>query len=350
MKQKKKKGGGGGFQDQFKPPSADEDPALIALFRPEEPYKIRLEQEGKKDTMIERDYGILMEHFNGTAMRGCRCTAGLKKEIVEDGDWIITEGTKECAPCYEIDSGANHISNRKLHLFNLVQLGWYHEIEVEKESKSKRAKNGMITVKEMRKCRGKRCKYCKKGVDRVYGWTKYWPLGPMHVEQLVNIETTVLGRKCQCGGKIKPRAFLCPECEDAVRDLEDDPIEEKGELKALREEEHSCPHCDYEGMLIELPVCDSCRKPRPLTLWDAQMEIFKSGEGTQSVLQVADFEPLSVKVKAKIKDRMKPFDWDKLWQYRILNPDEQATLLKISNPYKKGKSTKGGDDWDDDDE
>lgn len=351
MKQKKKKGGGGGFDDQFKPPSAEEEPARVVMYRPDEPYKMKLEREGKKDQIIERDYGILHTHFNATAKRSCRCTAGLKREDVEDGDWIIVEGTGTCAPCYEIDSGAEYINIRKVHLFNILLLGWYHEVEVEKESKSRKAKNGTITVKEMKKCRGKRCRYCKKGIDRVYGRRMYWELGPMHTEQLVNLEVNVLGRNCACGGKIKPRAFLCSECEEAVRDLESDPLEEKGELKSLREDEHECPHCGHEGMLVEYSQCDSCSKPRPLTLWNSVMEIYMSGTGKQSVLQISDCEPISVKLAAKIKDQMKPFDWNKLWSYKVLDPDEQAARLNITNPFKKGgKDTKGGDDWDDDNE
>lgn len=350
MKQKRRGGGGGGFRDQFKPPGADEEPARIVLFRPEEPYKIKLEHEGHKDVVLERDYGIVYEHFNASEMKGCRCTAGLRREDVEDGDWIITEGSGNCVPCYEIDAGAANISSRKLHLFNLIELGYFHEVKVQKESKSPKAKDGKIEITELRPCRGKRCKYCKKGVEKTYGRRMYWPLGPMHVEQLINIEFAVLGRKCKCGGKITPRAFICPECEDAVRDLEDDPIE-KGELKKLREEEHQCPHCDFTGVLIEYPQCDNCKDPQPLTLWDVAMEVYKSGEKTQSVIQVSDFEPLTVETRAKIKDKMKPFEWDKLFGYRMLKPEEQARLLNLDNPFSgKGKDEKGGDDWDDDDD
>ena len=348
MKSKKGKGGGGGFRDQFKPPAADEEPARIMLYRPDEPYKIKLEYEGHKDIILERDYGILMEHFNASEMRGCRCTAGLRREDVEEGDWIITGGSGTCVPCYEIESGADNINHRKVHLFNLILLGDFHEVKVKKESKSKKAKDGKIEVTEYRECRGKRCKYCKKGVEKTFGRRMYWPLGPMHVEQLVNIETAVLGRQCKCGGKISPRAFICPECEDAVRDLDDDPIEEKGELKKLRTEEHQCPHCDYYGMLIEYPECDDCDDPRPLTLWDVEMEIYKSGEKTQSVIQASDFSPISVKLKAKVKDKMKPYNWDKLFSYRLLKPEEQAKLLNLENPFSgKGKDEKGGDPWDD---
>jgi hypothetical protein len=350
MKSKKGKGGGG-FQDQFKPPGADEEPARIVLYRPEKPYKIKLEHEGHKDTVLERDYGVLMEHFNASEMRGCRCTAGLQREDLEDGDWIITSGSDPCVPCYEIEAGTDNISHRKIHLFNLILLGDFHEIKVQKDSKSARAKNGKIEVIEYRTCRGKRCKWCKKGIEKSSGRRMYWALGPMHVEQLVNIEVAVLGRKCKCGGKIKPRAFICPECEDAVRDLDDDPIEEKGELKELREGEHQCPHCDYSGLLIEFPRCDKCQNPRPLSLWDVEMEIYMSGEKTQSTIQVSDFEPLTVKLKAKIKDKMKAYDWDQLWSYRLLKPEDQAQLLKLDNPYSgKGGDEKGSTTWDDDDD
>lgn len=352
MKQKRRSGGGGGFQDQFKPPSADDEPVRIALFKPDEPYKIKLEYEGHKDIVLERDYGIVIEHFNASERKGTRCTAGLRREDVEDGDWIISAGTAPCVPCYELDSGADNISIRKLHLFNLIVLGWFHEIKVKKDSKSKKAKDGKIEVTEYRKCRGKRCKYCKNGSEKTYGRRMFWPLGPMHVEQLVNIEQVNLGRKCKCGGKITPRAFICPECEDAVRDLEEDPIEEKGELKKLREEDHQCPHCDYNGPLVEFPECDNCSNPQPLTLWDVEMEIYKSGEKKSSVLQISDFAPLSVKKRAKIKEKMKPFEWDKLYNYRLLKTDEQAKIHNVDDPFggRGGKDEKGGDDWDDEDD
>ena len=345
-KQKKGKGSGGGFDDRFNPPSIDEDPARIMLFAPDKPYKMKLEREKGKPKIIERDYGIVMDHFDGVVMRGFRCTAGLKMEEVEDGDWIITEGSKPCVGCYEKESGSNSLRIKKNHLFNIIKLGWFHEVEKEKEGKKK-----TIKYKEYRPCRGKKCKYCKRGVKRVFGHRMYWPLGPLHLGQLVATETSRISKKCRCGGKIIPRAFLCEKCEEAVRDLEEDPAE-KGELRDLRDDKHECPHCGHHGYLKPYVVCKKCKNPKPLTLWDVEMEVHKSGEKMQSVIQVGDFKPLSLKIKAKVKDKLIPYDWDKLWQYRELEPEEQAQLIQVDNPFgesKSKKTAKGAANWDDED-
>jgi hypothetical protein len=99
--------------------------------------------------------------------------------------------------------------------------------------------------------------------------------------------------------------------------------------------------------MVELPKCDTCKKPTPLSLWDVELEVYKSGEGTQSVVMLAGFEPLSVKRKAQLKDLMaKPYDWDKV--YKPLKLEEQAKIHGVQNPFGSGggDDETGSDDWE----
>lgn len=345
IKGRRSSGSGGSYTDQFKPPATDEEPARLVFYRPEEPYTYQLERSKKKSSIIKRDYGIVFEHFNRAVNKGCRCTAGLRREDYSDGDWVVTVGSKDCVACYEIAAGASHISTSKKHLFNVILLGEFHEIK--RKVKSKRTGKD-IDITETVDCLGKRCKYCEKEIPKTFGRRMFWSMGPMHVGQLIDIEAATLGRRCFCGGKIKPRAFLCPECGEAVRDLEEEPLM-KGELKELREESFTCSNCDYCGLLVEYPECSDCSEPQPLTIWDVELEVHKSGEKMNSVIHVDDFKPLTTKLKAKIKGKMDAFNWDRLYNYRLLKPEEQATQLRLPNPYDDGIDStdeSGSEEWD----
>ena len=335
----KSRGGrsGGGWGERFNPSGPDEEPTKIVLFHPQSDddgaslYKIKLEREGKKPLVWERKYGVVFEHWNASANNGrgtsLRCTAGLQLENVPNQGEVIVPGTGQCVSCYEISSGANNISCRKLHLFNVVKLVYTHKVDSDRERK-----DGKGFYQEIVECTGKKCKLCKAGHERTFGRKMYWPLGPTHVEQLLDIQTMNLNRNCICGGRLKPRAFICPECEQVFRDLEEEPITEKGELKELRDQDYKCDKCNYEGPMVELPKCNKCKNPTPLTLWDVEMDVYKSGKNTSSVIQLAGFEPLTVERKAQLKELMRfPYDWDKV--SRPLTLDQQAKINGVDNPF-----------------
>jgi len=349
---RKGKGSGGSWTQRFTPPSGDEDPVQIVLVPGE--YEMAL-QDPKglkgKTLKIKRRYGIVHRHYNATKKKYCRCTAGLRRDRA-GSQYLIVPGHNKCPSCKHIDDGAAWLQTKKLHVFSLVLLDHFHLVDSDKTD------NEGKPYQDYEECDGKRCKLCKKGVKKVFGKRMYWPLGPMHARQLGDIAKKQLGRNCVCGGKIRPIAFVCPSCEATLRDLEDEPFDTKKELAKFRAEPHNCENCSYKGPFIEVPHCNSCRKPTPLGLFNTKLEVYMAGKGTQSSLQVPDYEPLSVELKAKIKEAMIPFNLEKVWDYKPLDPEEQSKLMGIDNPYgtydddkddDSGSSGWGDDDDDDED-
>lgn len=324
---------------RFTPPGANEDPARIMLFPGE--YTMLLEVEGaRKPFKMVRPYGIVNRHYNSAKKRFCRCTAGLKREDTPDGNYLILPGNDECPSC-SVAKSADFMAVRKLHVFNVLRLEHYHLVD------SDRKKEGTSEYfKDYVECDGKRCKLCRKGAERVFGRRMYWPIGPMHVEQLVDIDRKTISKRCICGGKVSPVAFTCPACGGIFRDLDDDPVDSKKELSQIRSEEHRCQQkgCKYVGAMSEVSQCDSCRKATPLTLWDLEMEVYMSGSGTKSALTLSDWEPLTVKTRGLIKENLlTPFDWDKVYDFKPMEPKEQVKHMGIE------KYAELDDDTDDSD-
>jgi hypothetical protein len=239
-------------------------------------------------------------------------------------------------------NGANYIQNQKLQIFNVVLLDHFHMVDSDRVSKEGKP------YQDFADCTGKQCKLCNSGAKRVFGKRMYWPLGPMHGDQLADIAKKTLSRNCACGGKIRPIAFECPRCRTTYRDLEDNPFDNKKELAKFRAEDHTCGNhkCGYHGPMVEIPFCNNCKKAVPLNLFNTQLEVYMSGTGTKSTLMVPEYTPLSVELKAKIKDALIPFDFNKVWDYKPLSPEEQAKWMGIDNPYSQyvGNLEDGEDD------
>jgi len=350
---KGKGGSGGSWTQRFRAPGANEDPAQIVLVPGE--YEIVLQTGKGKPFKLQRRYGIVYRHYNATKKKYCRCTAGLAMDG-KPNNYIIVPGNQPCPSCRTMEDGAAWMQIRKLHVFSIVLLDHFHLVDSDRVND----RTGEA-YKEYEECQGKRCKLCKKGVKRVFGKRMYWPLGPMHAGQLGDIARKTLATKCACGGRIRPIAAQCPACGATLRDFDDEPFDTKKELAEFRSSSHTCVNddCSYKGPFLEIPECDSCRKATPLGLFNTKLEVYMAGKGTQSVLQVSDFEPLSVKLKAKIKDAMIPFNLDKVWDFKPLDPDEQAKVMGIDNPFdnysddieedESGSSAWGNEDEPDDD-
>lgn len=333
--------GGGGFSDRFTPPKGEEDPASIVLFPGD--YKIELKTPKRGDTVtMEREYYVVYEHFYATKMRGVTCSAGLALE--KDGDnYLVVPGNDDCVPCFHIEENDAGISRRRLCVFNGVLLGYFHLVD------SDRTDNDGKPYKEWKPCRGKRCKHCNNGIEKTYGRRVYWPLGSRFVDQLLAHEAKVLSKHCKCGGELEPIGFQCADCGEILLDLDEDPLDHE-EIAAYRSKPAKCPNCGLRDIPEEVPECDSCNKPTPLTMWDVSMDVIRSGEGTDTNLMVTGWKPLDDKLLKRIEERMKPFDFAGRI-YKKPEPAFQAKLLSLPNPFEDGGGKrKGKVDWKNDDE
>lgn len=328
-------GGGGFFGDRLVLPCVDEDPLEILIFPGE--YETIIQAPNKKLIKEVYDYALIYEHFHAGKRTGTTCSAGLQLMKDRDGDWVVTTGKKPCVPCYHIGDGAKGISRRKLHVFNVIVLDHFHQVDSEKTDKENKP------YKEWVSCEGRRCKYCKKDVKRVFGRHMYWPIGSGYIGNLLGYEANIFAKHCACGGKLEPVAFQCSneECEDIVRDLEDEPASKK-ELADLRTSSFRCPECGEMDLLQEIPECDSCNKPTPIGLYDVVMQVSSSmttkdkkrKDFVKSNLLIPQWRRATDKDRRKVEELMKPFDFYGR-MYKPASLEDQASKLDVVNPYEE---------------
>lgn len=355
---KNKKGGGGGgyFGDRFTLPCVDEDPANIIVFPGE--YKTEIVMRGEDPLVEIYDYGLVFDHFNGVKKTSFPCSAGLQLVKDRDGDWVISTGKKPCVACWHISNGTGKgISRRKLHVFNIVVLDHFHQVDSDKTGSDGKPYKNWVT------CEGRRCKYCKKGLERTFGRHMYWPVGSGYLGNMLGYEMNIFSKHCQCGGELEPIAFQCsnPNCQEVIRDLEDDPASKK-ELIKLRNRAYKCPECDNEDIMDEVPECDECNRPAPIGMFDVVMQVSSSmtlkdkenKDFVKSNLLIPQWRRISEKDMKRAKPLMeKPFDfYGKL--YKPLTIEEQADKFDISNPYDDedddGRARPRAVEWEEDDD
>jgi len=304
----------------------------ILLFKGK--YRIPLlDTEHNRDEVIERPYGLVFQHFSKPANTFLTCSAGLAI-YYENGEEVIDVGDGACVPCHSANENGKEggISfARKLHIFNAVLLADFHEVESEKVSE----KTGK-PYKSLIQCKGRRCSYCRSGKEITFGRTVYWPIGTSFVEQLANHDIVTLASQCECGGDLEPFCFECHHCHETFVNLEDEEISDE-RLADLRDREITCTKCNTTDYLDEIPECNSCSEPRPLTMWNTVMEMFRSGEGVNTSLGFSKSRPVTKAELERVRHLMDPADIERI--YPIVSIKEQAEKFKIPNPFNKNDTS-----------
>jgi len=130
-------------------------------------------------------------------------------------------------------------------------------------------------------------------------------------------------------------------------------------------EMHKCGGCGFEGYMQAVNECNQCNKAEPLKLWDVKMELYKSGEGTNTSLQVRRFKAVTDEEWKKIEGVMNPVSLDKVFPNLTLKDQAKIYKLKIPEELRESaveeESKRGSDDgkgsprsgssaWEDEDE
>lgn len=338
-----KRKGGGGYGARYKPPKAGEPLTPILLFRGL--YKVQLTLPDGSVRVDELDYDIRCEHFSVKANTGMTCTAGL----IEDEEGFIGAGDRPCVPCAiaKVEGKGGPISfARKVHILNGVLLADFHLVDSDRQ----KLKDGKPTGEfytDYVPCLGRRCTHCRQGVEKTFGRAVFMPLGNNFIQQLADFDLITLASTCRCDGALEPVGFVCAHCDRPCVDLEKDEVTNE-ELQEFRENEFCCKHCGKTDYLVEVPVCNQCDDPRPLTMWNTVMELYRSGDGVNTSLQVNRFRPVTETELEQVKELMVPVDTDRT--YKHLTPKEQADKFKVALPegMSSGETkSKGSAHWDD---
>lgn len=362
VKNKKYSGGGGGsFSDRFTPQKgATGKITPIVLFKANYVTPVAME-DGQGSRKFEAPYGIILRHYHKPSNKFGRCSAGLADVRESDGSVIMDVGKKPCLACFEASKGkeTGMAWAKKLHVFNAIVMGNFHLVDSDR--KNERTGN---YYKDPQPCEGRACKYCDKGIEKQFGRRVYWPIGPSFTEQLTDWVDFTLAANCKCGGTISTPAYECPKCGECFRDLEQAPASNE-EMEELRLEMHKCKACGFTGFMQAVHECDQCSKPQPLKLWDVKMELYRSGDGATTSLQVRRFTTVTDDEWKKIDPLMKPVDLNKV--FPLLSIKDQAKTYKLKIPEElrdvavdeesrrgdgddKGTPRSGSSAWDEDDD
>lgn len=318
--------GGGSFNDRYTPQNGAAGKIIpIVFFKGEYSMPVTLE-DGKGSRKLKRPYGIVLRHYHRSSNRYGRCSAGLADVRDRDGNVVLGAGKKPCLACHESSKGKDSGMQwaNKLHVFNAVLLADFHMVA----SDRKNDKTGEF-YKDPVQCEGRACKYCRDGVEKRFGRRVYWALGQSYSAQLMDFVDYTLALNCKCGGTITTPAYECPKCKACFHDLEANPLSEE-DLEELRLDPHKCKACGYEGLMDAVYECDSCKTAKPLSLWDVALELYVSGEGKTTSIQVRRFKILQAEDWKKIEPVMTQVDLDRV--FPNLSLTEQSKLYKLKIP------------------
>lgn len=285
----------------------------------------------------ESEYFPYVDHFCARSNRGFICS---KQYQIVDGD-LTTVGGK-CLGCRERENGAEDISWSMKHAFNVLHLAWYHVVPVFdnngrplKYSKGKR--QGEQIMNEIA-CEGRRCQYCKEGLEKFFGRHVHWSPGSGHLNELAGAITEIEKGCANCdGGRLETVSYECEKCGHPIIDMNDTELDLKA-INSFVARKRGCPKCGHTAVPMKQVECSACQDPMPMSVFDCDLEIKRQGEGTNSAVQVPRWHLVDINHYAnhdpKIEDlerKLKPFDFK-----RVFAPDPfdiQAKILKIKNPW-----------------
>ena len=287
------------------------------------------------------EYHTHFEHFITRSRRSVICS----KNYVMENDILVPTKDSKCLACDAYEAEEQGINHRQVYKFNMIHLDWYHEVPAfDKQGRPILFKHGKNKGKQATNqvpCEGRRCQYCREGLDKTFGRKAYWPVGRGHLQDLGGIVTEIERECINCAdGMLEVAAYTCMKCYHALIEMDDTnkSNEQIDEIVAIPQECPNCGHVDYLEKQVE---CDKCEDGKPLSLFDCDLEIKRTGEGTNSTIQIprwhiCDLDP-------RVEKMVKPFAFDKMFKPDTF--EEQAKALRIENPYK-GDEQQHSEDYD----
>ena len=300
-------------------------------------------------------YFEYVEHFTKTRSNsGFVCS----REWKEDHAGKLG-GKGNCIGCYELDipegswdkgrNAVKDVSNRRMASFLLLHLADYHEVQacdargnpLSYDEDSKYHHKGDPILRRAL-CTGRGCKECKARNPKVFGKLLHWSVGSGHL-QAISAFADDLELKCRsCHGRLEPVMFTCDECGQIVLDLsdpncdltDDDVLSVTSQPMRCKE----CRHLDYVNPVFE---CDTCKDPKPTSLFDVSFAIKKTTDNIPQLFfadsRVEDIDELPEEVL-----EMLPVDKEgepRNILHRIFSSDDfkrQTDVLKVRNPFGDG--------------
>lgn len=290
----------------------------------------------------EYEYFQYVEFFSARANRGF--VSSKKWKIDEEGKIVAVGGDcigyDEWKKEMDEDRENRSVSLRLLHAFNVLHLAWYHLVPVlDDKGNPKLYQKGERKgqpIYDRLECEGRRCPHCKEGHEKVFGKKVHWSMGSGHLQNLAGIIEEVEKDCANCGtsGSLTPLTYECSKCGEVFVDMERTEMSDE-EVYEFSAQVVKCDNCGNEDYPLKQFDCSNCQDPKPTSIFDVDLDIKRTGEGTQSTVQVARTYNTELS-EDLIKLAGEPFNFKD-----VFAPDPfeiQAKSLKVRNPYGKGDS------------
>jgi hypothetical protein len=358
--------GGGSFDNRWQPQNGSDGRITPVVLNPVERETVIINLEGKSET-IRTPYGIIFQHYHKSSNKFFRCSAGIVQRQHDNGTVYLSPGDLPCLGCYYAAQGKQTGMSyaRNLQVMDGVLIDKFHSVESTDPKKvSKKTNKPFVTLEQ---CGRKTCVHCQSRNEKTretqWGKPIYWPIGPTHAIQLADFVDGALASRCQCNGNLTVPAYACPKCDAVFHNLDEEPLG-TDDFIDLRDNEHECGECGVVSTMNPVYECsnDQCEKPTPLSLWDVKMEIFKTGESTQTAISVKSYQFLTNKEREQLKDVLsKEINLNRVFPKKSIKKQAELTQLAIPEELAaaaakepdtgsdgEGGSTKGSTAWDED--
>lgn len=212
--------------------------------------------EMSEDTL---PYFTIFQHWDNHKKRSRLCSAGV--------DEFHPEACVGCS--IELRRSPNHV-------FTVIHLAEYHKTPLrDKKNPNKivKRKDGTTVMIDV-VCEGRNCPMCASGDEKFFGKRLHLKMGMEHFGQLAS-KVEELNSTCKCGEDIRHVKFICPTCDDVLIDLDKEEQLTDTDIWNIRENGYNCPNCKHLVDVLPVPECAGCENPRPVSLFDANVDIRK---------------------------------------------------------------------------
>ena len=280
----------GTWQDRLDIPKAEETDILLT--RAEYPNPEDLDENGEPRFAhfhTCKQHGVKLKPQGPGSYYAARCN--------------IDAGQEDCLCCMRREQGDRRITLKDVFSFDCLHLSLYERVPLVREGKVMKYEDGdkrgepILIWEEVEKPRRRKeildnlDDFVKRGEAALFR-KKYIEVGPGHRDELSQIDE-MAERYCKCGGDLTPVVFTCEECGEVLADVERDDMSKK-EVASFASNREKCPakNCGHVGLPVPEMVCNSCKKPEPLTAFDVVATIKKEGEGTNTHIVIKKITPL----------------------------------------------------------
>lgn len=292
---------------------------------------------------LEYDFFQYVSYFSARTKKGF--LSGAKWEM-ENGNLVKVSGN--CLGYDEwqkeieegIPKAERTVSMRIMHAYTVLHLEWYHETpaldERNRPKKYEKGPKAGQTIMDRVLCQGRRCDYCRDGVEKVFGRRLHWSMGSGHLTELAGIRKEIEKDCVNCGGEgtIEEISYDCAKCGKIIVDVDQFDLSKEGDrddMNAIICAPYACK-CGHTDYLVCQHECSGCQDPTPLSIFDCDVDIKTVGEGTKSSVQIPRWT--QTELSKELREMAKPLDLAQIFTGDPL--DIQAKYLRVSNPYGSG--------------